>query len=212
MFKKVFKLSILVLVVTSSLVYFSNKWIINSTKNDLHTSLTKLPTNDVGLVLGASKTTFRGTTNLYFRYRMEAAAHLYHTGKIKHILVSGDNHIEEYDEATDMRDYLIKLGVPASKITLDYAGFRTLDSVVRCKEVFGQDKVTIISQEFHNQRAVFIAKQKGIDACGYNAKDVPKKYSYKTTLREYLAKTKAVLDLFILMKKPKFLGEKVRIS
>lgn len=193
-------------------IYFSNAWIVHSTESDVYSKISLLPNNDVGLVLGASMKTKRGSTNLYFKYRMEAAAKLYHAGKIKHILVSGDNHTESYDETSDMQNYLVNLGVPVSKITLDYAGFRTLDSVVRCKEVFGQSKITIISQEFHNQRAVFIAQQKGIDAAGYNAKAVPHRYGKKTYLREYLAKTKAVIDIYILRKGPKFLGKPVEIK
>jgi SanA protein len=106
---------------------------------------------------------------------------------------------------------LIKRGIPASKIFLDYAGFRTLDSVVRCREIFGQHAVTIISQPFHNERAVFIARNKGIKAIGFNARDVNKYYGFKTQAREKLARGKMVLDL-IFNKQPRFLGEKIIIQ
>jgi SanA protein len=110
-----------------------------------------------------------------------------------------------------MRLALIGKGVPDSCITMDFAGFRTLDSVVRCQKVFGQTKFTIISQQFHNQRAVFLARQKGLDAIGYNAKDVHKSLALRTKVREPLARFKAVLDI-LFNKKPKFLGEPVKIK
>lgn len=199
-------------VLVAGTVGLSNLWVSSSTQAQLHTSLNEIPANEVGLVLGASRNTRRGTINLYFKYRMEAAAKLYHAGKIKHILVSGDNHIKGYDEPTDMRDYLVELGVPIGDITLDYAGFRTFDSVVRAQKVFGQQSFTIISQPFHNQRAVFIANQCDLDVVAYNAKDIAGRYSIRTQMREPLAKFKAVLDLWVLHKEPKFLGDPVSIE
>ncbi|MBN8697880.1 MAG: YdcF family protein, partial [Bacteroidetes bacterium] len=165
----------------------------------------------IGLLLGANKKSSRGGDNLYFKNRIKAASDLLKAGKIKHIIVSGDNHIKEYDEATDMCDALIWEGVPDSCITLDYAGFRTFDSMVRCLKVFKQKNVTVISQEFHNQRAVFIGNYYEMNVIGFNAKDVPAKYSIKTAIREYFAKLKAVLDLYVFHTEPKFLGEEVKI-
>lgn len=188
-----------------------NSWIISSTKAKVFSSIDSLPYNKVGLVLGANKKGKAGGPNLYFNYRIAAAVSLYKAQKISHIIVSGDNHIKEYDEATDMQQALIALGIPDTAITLDYAGFRTLDSVVRCKKIFGQQKFTIISQQFHNEGALFISDYYGIDAVAFNAKDVSKKYSYKTTVREYFSRFKAVLDLYILKTAPKFLGEPVAI-
>jgi SanA protein len=121
-------------------------------------------------------------------------------------LVSGDNSQKDYDEPTDFKKDLIAKGIPEDRIFLDYAGFRTLDSIVRAKEVFGQTSITIISQKFHNQRAIYIAKQFGIDAIGFNAKDV-----YNSHFREYLARSKASLDL-VFNVQPKFLGEKIVIK
>jgi SanA protein len=95
---------------------------------------------------------------------------------------------------------------------LDYAGFRTLDSVVRCREVFSEDSITIISQEFHNQRALFIANKSGVNAIAFNAQEVSKNYSLKTCIREYFARVKCVLDIYILHTDPKFLGEKIKIG
>jgi SanA protein len=193
-------------VSTLLLIAACNSWIENSTKQQIYSSIIDVPARNVALVLGASPRTPLGATNLYFRYRMEAAAELYLAKKVKHILVSGDNHIAGYDESTAMKQALISLGVPDSCITLDFAGFRTLDSVVRCKAVFGQSSVIIVSQEFHNQRALFIANNHQLDAVAYNAKDVPANYSLKTQLREYFARVSAVIDVKLLNRKPKFGG------
>ena len=192
---------------------FSNVWIIESTKNNIYDNIAKTPNNNkVALILGTSRYTARGNTNLYFKYRIDAATKLYYQGKIKHIIVSGDNSLKSYNEPKEMLKALMNRGIPESAITLDYAGFRTLDSVVRCKKVFGQNKFIIISQRFHVERALFIAHKYDIDAIGYTAQDPPKKYSTKTKIREYFAKTKAVIDLYIIHKKPKFLGKKELIK
>ena len=111
-----------------------------------------------------------------------------------------------------MQQALIDCGVPASRITLDYAGFRTLDSVVRSREVFQREKFTIMSQAFHNERAVFIARSLGMEVVGYNADPVARYRGSWLRVREYLARTKAVLDLYILRKQPKFLGDKIDIN
>lgn len=184
---------------------YCNYYIVKSTESRIYSGIKEIPNNDVAVVLGASK--YLGVNekyvNPYFKYRMEAAAELYHSGKVKHLLVSGDNHSKNYDEPTDMKNYLISLGVPCEAITLDYAGFRTFDSMIRAKEIFGLAKFTIVSQEFHNQRALFICDQLGIEAVAFNAKDV---YRGPGSLaREYLAKSNAVLD-FIIGTSPKFLG------
>jgi SanA protein len=191
-------------------VFISNAWVRNSSKKFCYSNVESIPDNYVGLLLGTSKTA-RGGTNLFFKFRIEAAAELYNSGKIKRIIVSGDNHIANYNEPEEMKNELIKLGVPDTCIILDYAGFRTLDSVVRCEKVFGQKKFTIISQAFHNERAMFIANKSGLDCIAFNAKDVPNKYSIKTSIREYFARAKCVLDIYILRTTPKFLGEKINV-
>lgn len=210
--KRFFKwVSIIVVFICVSIAW-SNYWIISSTKTQLYTDITKIPSRKVGLVLGASKQTSRGTSNLYFTYRMQAAYQLFKAHKVQYLLVSGDNHVKGYDEPSDMRDALFALGVPDSCIVLDYAGFRTLDSVVRCDEVFGEDSITIISQEFHNQRAVFIANKSHISAIAFNAQEVNKNYSFRTRIREYFARVKCVLDIYVLGTSPKFLGDKIKIG
>jgi len=174
-------------------------------------SINEIPMNDVGLLLGTSKYVKGGGINLYYHYRIQAAASLYKSGKIKYILISGDNGNKSYDEPTTMKKDLIALGIPANKIYLDYAGFRTLDSVVRSKEIFEQTSITVISQPFHNHRAIYLANKFGIKAIGFNAKDVSKRYGLKVKLREKLARSKMMLDL-LTGKEPKFYGDKVKIG
>jgi SanA protein len=170
-----------------------------------------IPKNEVGLLLGTSKTLSSGVENLYYKYRIEAAVELYKNEKINYIIVSGDNSTKEYNEPINMQKDLIKKGVNSEDIFLDYAGFRTLDSVVRSKEIFRQEKITIISQRFHNERAVFIAMSRDIQAIGFNARDVSLKYGFKTRVREYFARVKMILDI-ILNKQPRFLGEEIIIQ
>ena len=189
-------------------IVFSNIFIIQTTKNHIYTTYSDVPKKDVLLLLGTSKYTSNGYANLFFNYRINAAADLYHLGKIKHIIVSGDNSLIAYNEPRQMLKALLKLGVPAEAVTLDFAGFRTLDSVVRCKEVFGQNDIVIISQRFHLERALFIANKYHINAVGFAARNPPDNYVLKTQLREYFAKTLAVIDLYLIDTKPKFLGKK----
>ncbi|QNR23626.1 SanA/YdcF family protein [Croceimicrobium hydrocarbonivorans] len=169
-----------------------------------------VPEKKVALVLGTSEFLKNGSTNLYFKFRVEAVARLWKAGKIKYVLVSGDNSKKDYDEPSAMKEALIERGVPANRIVLDYAGFRTLDSVVRAKEVFGQDDILIVSQQFHVERALILADFKGIEAYGYNAVDVEVYSGFKTKVREYFARIKLWLDLVVGVD-PKFLGEPVSI-
>lgn len=171
----------------------------------MYNNISDVPARSTALVFGTSPVA-HGHDNLFYKYRMEAVVTLWKSGKIKHVIVSGDNSTQYYDEASAMKKALMEGGVPDSVITLDYAGFRTLDSVVRCKLVFGQSDIIVVSQEFQNERAIFIADHFGINAVGFNAKDVPQRYSIKTSIREYFARVKAVLDIYILKTQPKFPG------
>jgi len=134
-----------------------------------------------------------------------------HAGKVDYLVVSGDNHVRGYDEPKDMKDSLVEAGVPPERIYCDYAGFRTLDSIVRVREIFGQTKITIISREFHNQRALFIARHRGVDAIAFNAPEVDAYNSFKTKCRELVARANMLLDLFVLRREPKYLGDKISI-
>ena len=152
-----------------------------------------VPFETVGLVLGCAPQRPDGRVNPYFQHRVKAAADLFKSGKVKYLLVSGDHGRREYDEPTAMRTALIKAGVPAANITLDYAGFRTLDSVVRAKEVFGLSSFVVVSQRFQNERAIFIARANGIQAIGYDAADVAGLGGAKIRAREVLARMRAVV-------------------
>ena len=133
-----------------------NRTIKKHTVSKLYTEVNTIPSNNVGLLLGTSPKLKSGNNNLYFDYRILATVELYKAGKIKYILISGDNRKEDYNEPEEMKKALMQKGIPEKSIYLDYAGFRTLDSVVRAKEVFGQNRLTIISQRFHNKRAIYL--------------------------------------------------------
>ena len=208
---KIFLGGAIVCLLAILFTFLCNIWIKSSTQANIYDTPSDIPQNHVALVLGTKEKLYSGKTNPYFKYRIKAAAELYHAGKVNHFIVSGDNHTHAYNEPEDMQQALIALGIPEEKITLDFAGFRTLDSVVRCKKIFLTEELTIISQEFHNQRALFIAKRYGMDAIAYNAKDVSLQLGSRVMAREYFAKVKAVLDLYILRKQPKFLGKTIEI-
>jgi len=188
--------------VGATIVLICNWWVVYNTRDQIYFDINELPSNDVGLVLGTSKFVRSGKENLFFRYRMEATARLWKEGKVKYLILSGNNDSEYYNEPVDMQRALVKLGVPASVMTLDYAGYRTFDSVVRCKDVFNQEKITIISQNFHNARALYIGNHEGIEAIAFAAQDVPDGYSLRTLIREYLARPYALLDVYILRPQP----------
>jgi len=203
-----FLLSCLLIVIA---IYTSNKVIIKNAEEKLFNTTETIPKNKVGLLLGTVKYLSDGRVNLYYQFRLNAAVELYKAKKIDFILVSGDNGSEGYDEPTDFKNDLIKAGIPEDKIYLDYAGFRTLDSVVRVKEIFGQTSVTIISQQFHNERALYLANHFEVDAIGFNAKGVSGKKAIKVQLREYLARVKVFIDILFNIE-PKFLGEPIEIK
>jgi len=210
MCKKI-KALVLLMSIVLLVIVVSNYSIESYAQGKTFNAVSDIQKNKVGLVLGTSKLLQNGRINLYFTYRVEATVALYKEGKIEFVLVSGDNSTKTYDEPTDFKEELIKRGIPEDRIFLDYAGFRTLDSVIRAKEIFGQDNITIISQEFHNERAVYLAGKNDINAIGFNARDVSRRYGLKVQLREYLARTKVFFDILFGIK-PKFLGEKIEIK
>lgn len=209
---KFFFRSLIIGIVSIVVLIFLANWRVDRKTDDLvYTDVQKIPYRKVGLLLGTSKLLVNGWENLYFKYRIDAATALFKAGKIDYILISGDNGTKEYNEPEDMRQALIENGIPPDRIFLDYAGFRTFDSVFRADKIFGQKKFTIISQDFHTRRAIYIARHLGLDAIGFNAQDVSRNFGFKTQLREKFARTNMFLD-FIFSAKPKFLGEKIRIE
>lgn len=201
----------MIAVVVTALILFSYYSVELRTRSRVYDNIDELPHNKVGLVLGTTKYIYGNTLNPYYVNRIDAAARLFLKGKVDYLLVSGDNGQVEYNEPIKMKQDLIEKGIPEDKVFLDYAGFRTLDSIVRSREIFGQEKITVISQEFHNERAVFIALSKDIDAVGYNAMDVNCKAGFKTNVREIFARVKMMFDLALGIQ-PKFLGERITIE
>lgn len=211
--KKFIRLTIIsIIAVVSIVVVVCNVLVAGCASGKVFNKVEEIPYRKVGLLLGTAPVTPWGTKNLYFTYRIDAAAKLFHAKKVDYLIVSGDNHSTDYDEPTCMRDSLVACGVPNERIISDYAGFRTLDSVVRCKAIFGQDSVTIISQPFHNERAIYLAGHNQIDAIAFNAQDVTSVWTtwLRVHSRELLARVKMFIDL-VVGKQPHFLGEKVEI-
>ncbi|MDU1889706.1 MAG: ElyC/SanA/YdcF family protein [Dysgonomonas sp.] len=208
--KRIFQIAALLLLLIVLVILYANWKIPYDSRPFVYDNVDSIPPQKAALVLGAAKN-IGSRPNLYFTYRIEAAAQLYKAGKVQAFVVSGDNSRHTYNESDDMRKALIEAGVPDSIIHMDFAGFRTLDSVVRMNEIFSQRSFIVVSQEFHNERAVFLAQQHGLQAYGFNAKDLNlNSSSYRTKIREIFARVKVFIDIAI-GKEPKFLGEKINI-
>jgi len=208
--RRLWRLGWTTLIAVGLLTLLANRWVINSTDAYVYRNWALLPENDVGLVLGTSPYTGSGKPNPHFYGRIEAAVQLYQIGKIRHIIVSGANPDDTYNEPRQMRRELVKAGIPDNVITMDFAGLRTLDSVARARDVFGLDRVTVITQEYHAYRAVFIGKKINMRIAAYAAPGPGP--IFQPYLREVFARVKAVLDLFVLRTRPKFLGEPQKIE
>lgn len=208
--RKTIYVLIAMLLLMVGCVFIADELIKSFAKDKLYTEVNTVPKNKVGVVLGTSKYLVNGHINQYYQFRIDAAAELYLSGKVEFILVSGDNRHHSYNEPQTFKNDLVKEGIPEEKIYLDYAGFRTLDSMVRAKEVFGQESITVISQKFHNERAIYLAEKRGLKAIGFNANDVNLRSGVKVQMREYFARVKMFSDL-IFSKQPHFLGEQIEI-
>ncbi|MGF1909893.1 YdcF family protein [Vibrio kasasachensis] len=188
-----------------------DRWVSIQTQDQLYFSVDNVEPHNVAVVLGTSK--YLGKIlNEYYIHRINAAIELYEQSKVSNFLLSGDNAHRSYNEPWTMKRDLLRAEVPEERIYLDYAGFRTLDSVVRAKEIFDTDNFLIISQQFHCERALFIANFHNIQATCLAVSGPTKHSGYKVRLREVFARAKAVLDLYITREKPKFLGPKEPIS
>ena len=204
-------ITIIFLLIIITLIWVVNYVVVNDTKHQLYSDINAIPKNKVGLLLGTAKfkDKARQIINPYYQNRIDATVALYMAGKIDYIIVSGDNSATYYNEPLLMKNDLIARGVPANKIYMDNAGFRTLDSILRCRNIFGQDHFTIISQQFHNERALYIANHKQIKAIAYNAADGDS-FVFEE-IREKQARVKMMLDL-LLNKQAKFYGEQIEIN
>ena len=187
-------------------VLYANLVAKRAGEGKLYDEVSKVPAQPVALVFGTTDK-IGDRDNLYFNYRIDAAVELWEAGKVKCLLVSGDNREKYYNEPNKMREALIERGVPKEVIVRDFAGLRTLDTVVRAKEVFRAPAVILVSQKFHNERAAYIAKNEGLKYVGYNARDVDQRLGLKTKLREVAARVKMWLDVRILNTEPRHLGD-----
>lgn len=202
-------IAILLLSAVSSIV-IANMVIERATNNLVYNDVNQIPYNKVGLLLGTSKHISSGLDNQYFTYRIDATVELFKAHKIDYVVVSGDNSRADYNEPLDMKNDLLSRGIPEERIYLDHAGFRTYDSIIRMNKIFGQQQFTIISQEFHNRRALYTAQYLGLQTVAFNAKDVTKYGGFKTKLREKFSRVKLFIDLWT-QKQAHFLGEPVVI-
>ncbi len=215
MIRKIFYILITLVFIIIIFILSVDLFIQDKSQKFIYSDIDSVPKKDVALLLGTAKYIKKGKINYFYKYRIDAAVKLYKYKKIKAILVSGDNASKYYNEPARMRKDLIKRGIPKSKIYLDFAGFRTLDSILRAKQIFGLKDFIIVSQKFHLQRAIFIARKKGIDAIGFEAKSLKNTLaSLKMQIREYFARVAAFLDIYLLDTKPKFFGkfEKIKIK
>jgi len=194
-------------------VYLLDQYMALSTADAIYTKVEEVPKKKAALLLGTAKYVAKGKKNYFYVYRIRAAAALWKAGKVKAIVVSGDKGTKYYNETQRMRNDLMKAGVPQKYITTDNAGFRTLDSIVRAEAVFDLKDYIIVSQKFHLERALFIAHAKGQKAIGFSAKDKKGTTAAKKMIaREYLARVKAFLDVYVLHTKPKVLGKKEKVK
>ena len=176
------------------LMILANVWVYALTNGRTYTRISKIPPRETALVLGTSPKMKSGVSNPYFTSRMDAAALLYHHGKIKKIIVSGEKS-PGYDEPFAMKNYLVyQEGVPESIIIEDPKGFKTQSSISNCKNIYQQNDVIIVSQGFHNLRALFYARNNDMNALGFDAQDVLSNQSYyRNQSREFLARVVAVV-------------------
>lgn len=201
---------VLVMAAFAAVVIYANVTAVWASRGRIFTDASQVPHTRVGLVFGTTDRV-SGRENLYFRYRIEAAARVWKAGKLETLIVSGDNRSRYYNEPEKMKQALIGRGIPEDRIVCDFAGLRTLDSVVRAKEIFGADSILFISQRFQNERAIYLAKANGIEAYGFEARDVHTQGGLKTKLREVGARVKMWLDVNFLNTRPRHMGEKVEL-
>ncbi|MEO8617455.1 MAG: ElyC/SanA/YdcF family protein [Luteolibacter sp.] len=197
-------------ILLCAVVAYANVTAIWASRGRLFDDVSAVPQTKVGLVFGTTDRV-NGNENPYFRYRIDAAVRVWKEGKLKTLIVSGDNRSRYYNEPEKMKQDLVERGIPANRIVCDYAGLRTFDSVVRAKEIFGVNSILFISQRFQNERAIYLAKANGMQACGFNAQDVENYVGMKTKLREIGARVKMWLDVNFLATRPAHMGEKIAL-
>jgi vancomycin permeability regulator SanA len=204
------------LVLVLSFVVVTNQVVLRSANDRRHVSVDDIPEREVAIVFGAGL--FDGHPSPALADRLDGAIALYRAGRVDHLLMSGDNSRPDYDEVTAMRDYVIDRQVPSEDVTRDYAGFDTYDTCYRAREVFGVDGAVLVTQDYHLSRALYTCDQLGLDVVGlavpdWNFRSDALGYEYSSrdqiryTLREWLARSKAFVDINLLHPEPTFLGE-----
>lgn len=173
------------------------------------TTVEAAPEADAVLVLGA-RVYANGQPSATLRDRLDVGYELYAAGKVKKILVSGDHGQTTYDEVNVMKDYLLAKGVPRSDIFLDHAGFDTYDSLYRARDIFCVESLLISTQSFHMPRALYIGKRLGLEVAGVPSPNRQQRWLYNQC-RESLARVKAVWDVEVLQRQPRYLGEAIPI-
>jgi SanA protein len=200
------------LLAVTAVVMGCNLWVVISTQGRVHQTVESIEPMPVGLVLGTTRKIGPDQANPHFDNRLAAAAALFHAGKVRHLLVSGHREVSGYyDEPRDMTARLVELGVPPTSITPDHSGLRTLDSIIRAKKIYGVARLTVISDDFHVSRAIFIADHEGVEAIAFRGAPVDLHHSLRARTREYFARVKAVIDLYLLHTQPGELGERREI-
>lgn len=201
MFKKMLPSFFVIMSIGFLIIFVCDYWVISQTQHRLYDNINNLPNKEIGLVLGTRKTLQDGQTNIYFSARMETAAKLIKHNKIKKLLLSGARIDDNYDELRDMYGDLLKLGVLPEQMMVDNNGFHTIDSIINAKKIFKINDFIVISQGFHNQRALFIADYYGLQAIGFNA--FSPEWSLRRTkvfLREYISRVGIFVNLYFIQK------------
>lgn len=191
-------ISVLLLIIL--VVVVCDQTVAHNANGHVFGNVDSIPHRKVGIILGTSPiSTWNGRRNYYFDHRIKAGAELYKARKVDWLVVSGGDYRNSengYDEPVAMRDSLIKQGVDSARIVLDYDGIRTLNSIAKMRDVYCQDSIVIISQKYHNERALYQARHLGIDAIGFNAKTPGRRTSWwRNRGREVLARVKLFIDV-----------------
>ncbi|UTN04720.1 YdcF family protein [Flavobacterium bizetiae] len=207
--KKYFKIFLYLVIIGLVTIVFINYYVKSSTKKNIYYSIKRFPKNDVGIIFGAG---INGDQpSKYLKDRLDAGILLYKANRINKILLSGDNGRDEYDELTVMKNYCFNHGVDTTKIFIDYAGFDTYSTMYRAKHIFNIKRATLISQEYHLNRAIYIGQKLGIKSVGYSANN-GEYLGYKyVTFREYGSICKSFFDV-LRNREPRFLGTPIDIN
>ncbi|MFH6996086.1 vancomycin high temperature exclusion protein [Flavobacterium sp. FlaQc-48] len=207
--KKYFRIALYLAIIGLVAIVSVNYYVKSSTKKHIYYSIKKFPKNDVGIIFGAG---INGDQpSKYLKDRLDAGISLYKANRINKILLSGDNGRDEYDELTVMKTYCFNHGVDTTKIFIDYAGFDTYSTMYRAKHIFKIKKATLISQEYHLNRAIYIGQKLGIKSVGYSANSGEYRGYKYVTFREYISVFKALFDV-LRNREPRFLGNPIDIN